>query len=88
MHFDAYEILGLIAGALTAFATLPQSVRIIRTRDAGAVSALTYAMLLGSYVLWLAYGALKGLPSIVVWNVVGVALAALVLILKCVVWRR
>lgn len=82
MTLDPIEILGLVAGALTACATMPQAARIIRTRDAAAVSAATYALLLGSYALWLAYGVARGAPSIIVWNVIGLAPAALILFLK------
>lgn len=82
MHADSTELLGLVAGFIGAFAFAPQAFRIIRDRDASGVSALTYAMVLTGALLWGTYGLLRGAPSIIIWNAVAAALAALVLILK------
>ena len=82
MHADSTELLGLVAGFIGAFAFAPQAFKIIRDRDASGVSALTYAMVLTGALLWGTYGLLRGAPSIIIWNVVAAALAALVLILK------
>ncbi len=79
MHADSTELLGLVAGFIGAFAFAPQAFKIIRDRD---VSALTYAMVLTGALLWGTYGLLRGAPSIIIWNAVAAALAALVLILK------
>lgn len=81
------EILGLFAGFLTAFSSVPQTIKIIRTKDAKSVSAGTYMMLLGSYFLWLMYGVLQGAFSIIFWNVIGIALGGAVLFLKLVIWK-
>ena len=83
----AIEILGLMAGFLTAFSTVPQSIKIIKMKKADSVSAGTYFMLLGSYIVWLAYGIVQGALSIIFWNVIGIALGATVLILKLFVWK-
>ncbi|MFO1017755.1 MAG: SemiSWEET family transporter [Hyphomonadaceae bacterium] len=82
MHADSTELLGLVAGFIGAFAFAPQAFKIIRDRDASGVSALTYAMVLTGALLWGTYGLLRGAPSIIIWNAVAAALAALVLILK------
>ena len=82
MHADSTELLGLVAGFIGAFAFAPQAFKIIRDRDASGVSALTYAMELTGALLWGTYGLLRGAPSIIIWNAVAAALAALVLILK------
>lgn len=82
------EILGLVAGFLTAFSTVPQSLKIIKMKQAEAVSAGTYLMLLGSYILWLAYGVIQGAVSIIFWNVIGIVLGGTVLILKLFVWKE
>jgi len=79
---DAIEALGLIAGCIGAFAFAPQAFKILRDRDAHGVSALTYSMVLAGALLWMTYGALRGAPSIVLWNFVAAGLAALVLGLK------
>ena len=82
MQMDGAEALGLVAGFIGAFAFAPQAVKILRTRDAADVSALTYIMVLTGAVLWACYGVWRGAPSIILWNVVAAALAALVLALK------
>jgi MtN3 and saliva related transmembrane protein len=82
MHADGVEGLGLIAGFIGAFAFAPQALKIVRDRDAGGVSALTYAMVLSGALLWGAYGVLRAAPSIILWNAVAALLAAMVLTLK------
>ncbi len=82
------EILGLFAGFLTAFASMPQTIKMIRHKDAKAVSAGTYFMLIGSYILWMMYGVIQGAVSIVFWNIIGVVLCSIVLFLKLVVWKE
>ena len=82
MQTDAVEALGLVAGFIGAFAFAPQAFKILRERDAAGVSALTYTLVLIGAILWGGYGILRGAPSIVIWNGVAAALAALVLGLK------
>ncbi len=82
MQMDGAEMLGLVAGFIGAFAFAPQAIKILRTRDAADVSALTYVMVLSGAVLWAGYGVLREAPSIILWNVVAASLAALVLTLK------
>lgn len=82
MQSDSIELLGLVAGFIGAFAFAPQAFKILRDRDASAVSGLTYAMVLSGALLWAGYGVLRGAPSIIIWNAVAASLAALVLILK------
>jgi len=82
MQSDGIEALGLVAGFIGAFAFAPQAFKILRDRDASSVSALTYAMVLTGALLWGAYGVLRGAPSIIIWNGVAAALAAMVLFLK------
>jgi MtN3 and saliva related transmembrane protein len=79
---DSIEALGLVAGFIGAFAFAPQAFKLLRDRDAAGVSALTYTLVLPAALLWGVYGFLRGAPSIVLWNGVAAALAALVLTLK------
>lgn len=88
MQLDSAEALGLVAGAIGSFAYLPQAVKILRTRDAADVSALTYAMVLGGASLWGVYGWLREAPAIMLWNAVAAGLALLVLTLKLTGARR
>lgn len=82
MQSDLTEGLGLVAGFIGAFAFAPQAFKILRSGDGTHVSALTYSMVLLGAVLWAGYGAVRGAPSIILWNVVAASLAALVLVLK------
>jgi MtN3 and saliva related transmembrane protein len=82
MQSDNIELLGLVAGFIGAFAFAPQAFKILRDRNIAGVSTLTYAMVLSGALLWGAYGVFRAAPSIILWNVVAAALAALVLILK------
>jgi len=82
MQSDNIEVLGLVAGFIGAFAFAPQAFKILRDRDASGVSTLTYVMVLSGALLWGAYGVMRGAPSIMLWNAVAAALAAMVLFLK------
>ena len=82
MHFDSTEALGLAAGLLSTFASAPQAVKIIRTQSARDVSLVTYCMALAGTLMWGAYGWLRDLPSVVLWNAVGFALFIAIIALK------
>jgi MtN3 and saliva related transmembrane protein len=82
MQSDGAEAIGLVAGFLGAFAYTPQALKIVRDRDATGVSLLTYVMVLAAALLWGGYGLLRAAPSIILWNAVAAALAAVVLVLK------
>jgi len=58
--------IGLIAGALTSFAAVPQVLRTWRTRHARDISIWQPVILTVGMFLWLAYGLLlKDIPLIV-----------------------
>ena len=74
--------LGLLAGALTTAAWLPQLLRTWRRRSAGDLSWF-YLVTFGTGVGgWLAYGLLTGDPAILLTNVVTLALVASLVVLK------
>ena len=57
--------LGLIAGAITSFAAVPQVVRTYRTRHARDISIWQPILLTAGMALWLVYGILlKDVPLI------------------------
>ncbi|MFN4024558.1 MAG: SemiSWEET family sugar transporter [Hyphomonas sp.] len=72
MQLTPVEVLGLVAGLFGTFASAPQAIKIIRTRQARDVSLSMFLMALTGAVLWGFYGWLQGAFSIVFWN--GVAL--------------
>ncbi len=65
---DPLEILGLIAGAFGTLASLPQAIKIVRTRSAEDVSLLMFVLAMTGCVLWGIYGWQKGAGSIIFWN--------------------
>lgn len=83
---QAIEILGLLAGFLTAFSTVPQSIKIIREKDSANVSTVMLIMLTASYALWLIYGITLNLISIIIWNIVALAFGVTTLTLKFFIW--
>ena len=53
------SVIGTIAAILTTAASLPQAIKIIRTRSVKDISALTYTLLFIGLALWTAYVVLK-----------------------------
>ncbi|MBR0659594.1 SemiSWEET family sugar transporter [Neoroseomonas oryzicola] len=76
------EVLGLVAGALTTTAYLPQAVRTLRSGSARDLSLAMLLLLITGIVLWLAYGALAGLPAVVAAN------AATLLLTLPILWVK
>lgn len=79
---NAIEVLGLAAGALTTTAYLPQAVRTLRSGSARDLSLAMLLLLVTGIVLWLAYGALSGLPAVVAANAATLALTLPILWVK------
>ncbi len=83
-EFIRDDMLGLLAGALTAVAFVPQIVRIARTRSAYDISWLLFGILgLGS-MLWLWYGIRIGSLPLMATNVLTLSLQVTIFALK---WR-
>jgi MtN3 and saliva related transmembrane protein len=81
---SAQDVLGIAAGSLTTIAFVPQIVRIVRTRSAHDISWWMFGIFCTGIALWLWYGIrLDALPLILA-NVVTLALALAILVLK---WR-
>lgn len=76
------ELLGLIAGACTTIAFVPQVLKIWKSKQAHDISLATFAIFSTGVALWLVYGWRLGAWPIVLANGVTLALALLILILK------
>jgi MtN3 and saliva related transmembrane protein len=76
------EIVGFAAGTLTTVCWTPQAIKILRTRDARSISLITQVTFVTGCVLWLLYGLLIGSASIILFNIVTVALNLLIIGLK------
>jgi MtN3 and saliva related transmembrane protein len=79
---DPLEILGLVAGMFGTFASLPQAVKIVRTRSAKDVSLTMFVMALIGSVLWGIYGWQKEALSIVFWNAIAIVQMSVIIGLK------
>ena len=76
------ELMGYLAAFLTTAAFLPQTYKIIQSRDTKAISLAMYVMFTLGVALWLVYGILlKSWPLIVANGVTGL-MAITILILK------
>jgi MtN3 and saliva related transmembrane protein len=76
------EVVGMAAGTLTTLAFLPQVLKIYRTKSARDVSYLMFLIFSTGVLLWLIYGILIGSAPIIAANVVTLALAVVVIVLK------
>lgn len=79
---DPLEILGLIAGAFGTLASLPQAIKIIRTRSAEDLSLMMFVLAMTGCVLWGIYGWMKGADSIIFWNGVAFVQFSAIIALK------
>jgi MtN3 and saliva related transmembrane protein len=76
------EYLGLLAGLLTTFALVPQIIRVYKLKSAREISILFNSLLLLGVIIWLVYGIIKGLPSLIIWNSIGIIFNAWLLLAK------
>jgi len=76
------EVLGLAAGFLVSLGLVPQILRVWKLRDAQEISLPFNLLSLGGTVLWLTYGLLLGLLSVILWNGVNCFLYVILLSVK------
>ncbi|MBY0335166.1 MAG: SemiSWEET transporter [Acetobacteraceae bacterium] len=79
---DAAEWLGLVAGAMTTAAFVPQAWKTLRTRSAADFSLPMLVLFVGGVALWTLYGVWNAVPSIVLANGVTLPLAGMILLVK------
>jgi MtN3 and saliva related transmembrane protein len=79
---DFITILGLVAGALTTIAFLPQMFQIWRTKSAGDVSYVMLIVFMSGLFLWLIYGIILGALPIILANGVTLFFNLIILWLK------
>jgi MtN3 and saliva related transmembrane protein len=82
MHGWLPTLLGLAAGCCTAYAFVPQVLKIWREGDTGAISVRMYVLRVAGFLLWLAYGAALGSMPLVAFNLLNLLLGGTVLVLK------
>ena len=76
------ELLGFVGGALTTIGFVPQVWRLFKLKSAHEIS-LTFSLsfILG-ITLWLSYGILLSLASVILWNAITLALGCAMLYAK------
>lgn len=79
---DTTEILGLLAGALTTIAFIPQVIKIWKNKHARDISLATFAIFSTGVALWLVYGWRLQAWPIILANGITLLLSLLILLLK------
>ena len=82
MALISLDALGFLAGALTTAAFIPQVLKSWQTRDLSGISLRMYSLFTAGVALWLLYGIALANRPIILWNLITLALAGGVLILK------
>lgn len=75
-------LIGALAATGTTLSFVPQVARIIKTKNTEGISLLMYIIFTTGITLWLIYGILLGDWPIIAANLVTLALAMIILILK------
>lgn len=78
------SLIGGVAALCSITSFIPQIVKIIRTRDAGAVSLHMYALTVAGFSLWTWYGFTIGSWPVIASNSAALVISGITLLLK---WR-
>lgn len=76
------DLIGSLAAILTTISFLPQALHTFRTKDVRGISLGMYSVFTLGVAMWLVYGLLLQAWPIVIANVVTLALAGTILIMK------
>ncbi len=76
------EWIGFLAALLTTIAYIPQTVKVIKTRDTRSISLGMYATISCGIFRWLVYGVLIGSASLIVCNGLTLVMALVILVMK------
>lgn len=81
------NLLGIIAGALTSVAMLPQLVKVIKNKNAEDLSWGMLIVLITGLSLWIWYGFLKDELPIILSNAFAV-LVNITLLICCIIYKK
>lgn len=76
------DIVGTLAAIVSTATLLPQTIRVLKTRDTRAISGATFAIVCASTTLWGIYGVLIGSWPVIITNVLTFPMGAIILALK------
>lgn len=65
-----FDTIGYIAGALTTFATLPQLIKSLKTKNMDGISPYFVSSFTLGLSLWLVYGISKNDYPIIIFNII------------------
>jgi MtN3 and saliva related transmembrane protein len=82
MNETLIKVIGLVAGACTSCALIPQVARTIKTKKASDVSVFMFVVMLTGNSLWVLYGFMKSDLAIILTNLITVGLNITMLFLK------
>ena len=77
-----YEIIGLVAAALTTSAFIPQVYKVYKEKNAAGISLTMYLIFFVGLSLWSLYGYLIGSISILIANGITLILSATIIYYK------
>ncbi len=76
------DLIGTLAAVLTTISFLPQALHTFRTKDVRGISLGMYGAFTLGVAMWLVYGLLLGAWPVVIANVITLALASTILVMK------
>jgi MtN3 and saliva related transmembrane protein len=79
---DTTTSVGLLAGALTTIALVPQVAKIYRSKSAKDISLGMFVVFCVGLALWVVYGIFLDEVAIVVWNGVSLVLGIAIVLMK------
>ncbi|KRE06277.1 hypothetical protein ASE61_25185 [Bosea sp. Root670] len=83
---NSVAVVGTVAALCSTISFVPQAWRIVRTRDTGAISPLTYSLTVTGFALWTAYGVGLGEWSLIATNSICFVLSAFILLMTLLPW--
>ncbi len=81
-EFISSELIGYAAATLTTVSFVPQALHSFKTKDVSGISLAMYSTFTFGIAMWLVYGFLIGAWPVVVANVITLALASVILVMK------
>jgi MtN3 and saliva related transmembrane protein len=82
MELSGVDILGYVAGLLTAFTFLPQVIKTWKTKSAKDVALAMFVIAFSNQILWLVFGILRNDPVIIITNAVMLGMTGIMISLK------
>jgi len=76
------EWIGYTAGLFTTTSSLPQLVKVIRSRHTQSISLWMYVFVVCGAILWMTYGVLINSPSVIICNAISLVTSSLILAMK------